>query len=98
MRRHIDILLLPLSDHLVAELDTLTPDYMEVVGPKGLEEVGNKVEKHLKAYDPAWFLCSLFGKGVYRPLRLKLASAPQRLIYQLVPSPFFIRRVVVPVS
>ena len=62
MQRHIDILLLPLSDHLVAELETLTPEYLEVVGQKGLDEVGSRVERHLKGYDPAWFLCSLFGE------------------------------------
>ena len=61
LRQHIDGYLLPLAQHLLDEIATLAPEYLELVGKPEYDKLMDHAQKHLMAYDPAWFLCSMFG-------------------------------------
>ncbi|WWD09893.1 hypothetical protein V865_008022 [Kwoniella europaea PYCC6329] len=83
-RKHIESFIVPLVEHLGSEIDTLTPELMDGVGPEGDKDVRKWLDSHLKAYDPAWFLCSAF------------ASVPISLCKQMIQLPFLVRRILVP--
>nr|XP_018263616.1 uncharacterized protein I303_03486 [Kwoniella dejecticola CBS 10117]OBR85774.1 hypothetical protein I303_03486 [Kwoniella dejecticola CBS 10117] len=83
-RNHIDGFILPLTRHLRSEIDTLTPDLMDTIGVEGEKEVRTWLIKHLRSYDPSWFLCSTF------------ASVPIVKCKQLLQLPLFVRRLLLP--
>ena len=62
-RKHWDSWAPDLIRHLRAEIDTLGPEMTTAVGKDNLARIQKEVVKHLQAYDPAWFLCSVFGES-----------------------------------
>nr|XP_031861133.1 uncharacterized protein CI109_003494 [Kwoniella shandongensis]KAA5528205.1 hypothetical protein CI109_003494 [Kwoniella shandongensis] len=68
-RRHIDGFIMPLAKHLGAEIETLKPELMERIGKDGMIQINKGVEARLKAYGPAWFLCSAISEYHLRSYR-----------------------------
>ena len=61
LRRCMDSYMAILSEHLWDEIGTLKAENMQAVGDKDAKEFDAVVDKHLKGYDPSWFLCSTIG-------------------------------------
>jgi hypothetical protein len=61
-RKHLDIILPSVYEHLYEEIQTLSdPIYLDKVGDVAHNEIDAKVKAHLRGYDPAWHLCAAFG-------------------------------------
>jgi hypothetical protein len=61
-RRHIESYALILSQHLVDELETLSPEIMVQVPEKEDLKMRADLQSHMQAYSPYWFLCSVLCK------------------------------------
>jgi hypothetical protein len=61
LRKHMDTFITPLAAHLTEEIDTLTPEIMLRVGQEGDKLLRAEMQKVMMAYEPSWFLCSVFG-------------------------------------
>jgi hypothetical protein len=64
LRRYMDEWVPALALHLGDEIPTLSPSNLEAFGDKDAKEIDAKVNGHLKALDPHWFLCSAIGEEV----------------------------------
>ena len=102
LRRCMDSYMTILAEHLWDEIGTLKPENMQAFGDKEAKEFDAKVDQHLKAYDPSWFLCSTMGASRLETeggqTKLMVAMMPMPNLKQLIPLPMPVRRVLVPVS
>lgn len=79
---------------------TLDPQYFEMIGEKGTEEVNVKVDEMRQVYDPSWFMCVAIGDSsrTSGPKCLKTpASIDPELLKLLIPLPCFLTWILVPV-
>ena len=71
-RTEMDKWLIPLTQHLDEEIDTLDPEWIARMGEKEFRRQTKVVEKYLQSYDPAWFLASVIGTS---PGRAPIAAS-----------------------
>lgn len=102
-RQHLDKVILVFGKHMVDEIYTLNKDKVEQVGEAEYKNIAAGLQEKLKAYGPEWFLCSAVGMSRFkgRPGGLGphlVASTTPAVLAQLLPLPFIVRRVLLPVS
>lgn len=65
LRAQMDTWVVPLMSHLAAEIDTLEPEWVQLMGKAKADELNKLVQKHLQEEDPAWFLVSAVGEPIF---------------------------------